>query len=238
MRYEHAAAIVAEGIKRGTRRHRDVALGVAAQLELTMRQADVIGVWERIGQTEVVEPGAIVESGRIWGPGLRFEDFAAGQLDLETLKNAGRAVFDVMAYPLFQEALAAVPATERHGPLVTDENRSPVSGRYYWDLYRDVADAAGIPRAVWNVRARQAGRPRPKRQALPCRTLPSTRRTPTSTRRASATSCPRSRRHAGWQGSRWRIAKRKGTKGENGFYTEFDTVLHRSPLSIGRSAGI
>ena len=32
-------------------------------------------------------------------------------------------------------------------------------------------------------------------------------------------------RHAGWQGSGWRIAKRKGTKGENGFYSEFDTVL-------------
>jgi hypothetical protein len=96
MRCEHAAAIVAEGIKRGTRRHRAVALGEAAQLELTMRQADVIDVWKRIGQTEV-EPGAIVESGRIWGPGLRFEDFAAGQLDLETLKKAGRAVFDVTA---------------------------------------------------------------------------------------------------------------------------------------------
>ena len=76
-----------------------------------MRQADVIGVWDRIGQTEAVEPGAIVESGRIWRAGLRFEDFAAGQLDLETLNNAGRAVFDVTAYPLFQEALAAVPAT-------------------------------------------------------------------------------------------------------------------------------
>jgi hypothetical protein len=122
-----------------------------------MRQADVIGVWERIGQTEAVEPGAIVERGLIWRPGLRFEDFAAGQLDLETLKNAGRAVFDVTAYPLFQQALAAVPATERHGPLVTDESGRPVSRRYYWDLYRDVADAAGVPRSVWNMHARHGG---------------------------------------------------------------------------------
>jgi hypothetical protein len=59
-------------------------------------------------------------------PDCASEDFAAGQLDLETLKNAGRAVFDVTAYPLFQEALAGVPATERHGPLVTNENGRPV----------------------------------------------------------------------------------------------------------------
>ena len=72
MRYEHAV-IVAEGLKRGTRRHRSVALGVAAQFELAMRQADVIEVWEKLGQTEDVDPGAIVEGGRIW-PGLRFED--------------------------------------------------------------------------------------------------------------------------------------------------------------------
>ena len=60
-------------------------------------------------------------------------------------------------YPLFQEALAAAPATERYGPLFTDENGRPVSRRYYWDLYRDVADAAGIPRPVWNMHARHGG---------------------------------------------------------------------------------
>jgi hypothetical protein len=157
MRYEHAAAIVAEGLKRGTRRHRSVALGVGAQFELTMRQADLIGVWEKPGQGEVVEPSAIIRGRWIWRPGLRFEDFAAGQLDLETMKNAGRAVFDVTAYPLFQQALAAVPAMERYGPLVTDEGGTPVSRRYYWDLYRDVADAAGVPRNVWNMHARHGG---------------------------------------------------------------------------------
>lgn len=157
MSYEQAAAIVAEGLRRGTRRHRSVALGVAAQFELTMRQVDVIGVWERFGQTEHVEPGAIVKRGRTWRPGLRFEDFSAGQLDLETSKNQGRAVFDVMAYPLFQQALASVPATERQGPLVTDEGGRPVKRRYYLALYREVADAAGVPRAVWNMRARHGG---------------------------------------------------------------------------------
>jgi hypothetical protein len=82
-----AAAIVAEGLKHGTRCHRSVTLGVAAQFELTMRQVNVIGVWERLEQAEPVEAGAIVRRGRIWRPGWRFEDFAAGRLDLETSKK-------------------------------------------------------------------------------------------------------------------------------------------------------
>jgi hypothetical protein len=47
-----------------------------------MRQADVIGVWEKLGQAKAVEPGALVERRCIWRAGLRFEDFAASQLDL------------------------------------------------------------------------------------------------------------------------------------------------------------
>jgi hypothetical protein len=134
-----------------------VALGVAAQFELTIRQVDVIGAWEKLDQAEPVEASAIVRPGRIWRPGLRFEDLAAGRLDLETSKNQGRAVFDVTAYALFQQALAAVPATDRYGPLVTDEGGRPVKRRYYLALYRDVADAAGVPRAVWNMHARHGG---------------------------------------------------------------------------------
>jgi hypothetical protein len=88
---------------------------------------------------------------------LRFEQFAAGELDLETSKTDFGAVFDVTVYPLFQQALASVPPSERYGPLVTDEKGSPVRRRYYWDLYRDVANAAGVPRSVWNMHARHGG---------------------------------------------------------------------------------
>ena len=76
MTYDQAAAIVTEGLRRGTRRHRSVALGVAAQFELTLRQVDVIGYWEKVDRAEHVEPGAIVDRSCIWRPGLRFEDFA------------------------------------------------------------------------------------------------------------------------------------------------------------------
>ena len=130
---------------------------MAAQFELTLRQVDVIGTWEKLDQAEAVQASAVVERGRIWWSGLRFEDFAAGRLDVETSKTSTQAVYDVTAYPLFQQALAAVPASERMGPLVTDERGRPVTRRYYLALYRDVADAAGVPRAVWNMHARHGG---------------------------------------------------------------------------------
>lgn len=157
MTYAHAAAIVAAGLARGTRRHRSVALGVAAQFEFTLRQIDVIGEWQRFDRMRELPAGAVVGHREVWRPGLRFEDVAGGTLDLTTSKNDAKAVFDVAAYPLFMQALAGVPESERRGPMVIDEAGMPVRRRYYQDLYRDVADAAGVPRQVWNMFARHGG---------------------------------------------------------------------------------
>ena len=157
MSYEQASAIITEGLRRGTRRHRSVALGVAAQFEFTLRQIDVIGEWQRFDKLKELAPGAFVSGRQVWRPGLRYEQLAAGTLDLATSKNEATAVFDVTAYPLFIRALRAVPEAERRGPLVVDEDGAPIRRRYYQDLYRDVANGAGVPRAVWNMFARHGG---------------------------------------------------------------------------------
>ena len=78
MTYEHASAIVKEGLARKTRRHRSVAIGVAAQFEFTLRQIDVIGEWEKVSGVQAIEPGTIVSGRLVWRPGPRFEDVAAG----------------------------------------------------------------------------------------------------------------------------------------------------------------
>jgi hypothetical protein len=157
MSYRQAAAIVAEGLDRGTRRYRSIALGVAAQFEFTLRQIDVIGEWERLDRVKELPPGAVVSHRHVWRSGLRFEQVTEGRLDLTTSKNDTAAVFDVTAYPLFMQALRAVPAAERTGPLVVDDEGMPIRRRHYQDLYRDVASAAGVPRAVWNMFARHGG---------------------------------------------------------------------------------
>ncbi len=170
MTFEQASAIVDEGLRRGTRRHRSVALGVAAQFEFTLRQIDVIGWWEQpegaiaktaiaktaIGKTAITKPGRGGGS-KIWRAGLTFEQLAGGTLDLTTSKTTTDAPFAVGAYPLFVRALEAVPPAERRGPLVVDERGAPVQRRYYRELYVEVARLAGVPKGVWNMWARHGG---------------------------------------------------------------------------------
>jgi hypothetical protein len=204
-------------------------LGVAAQFELTLRQVDVIGTWEKLDQAEAVQASAVVERGRIWRSGLRFEDFAAGRLDVETSKTSTQAVYDVTAYPLFQQALAAVPASERMGPLVTDERGRPVTRRYYLALYRDVADAAGVPRAVWNMHARHGGATEAQEAGV---ALPDIAEHAQHTDiNASTTLSRRSRRHVGSPSS---VAHRQGKAGQSvklPFPTAFPTRFPRDALS-------
>jgi len=71
MTYAQAAAIVAEGMMRGTCRHWSLALGVAAQFEFTLRQIDVIAEWERV-DTVSLPQDAIVSRGQVWRPWSRL----------------------------------------------------------------------------------------------------------------------------------------------------------------------
>jgi hypothetical protein len=156
MTYGQAEAIVKQGLSRGTVRGRSVALAVAAQFEFTISQIDAIGYWMPAA-TVAVEPGMKVRGGKVWRPGLRFEDFESGILDLARLKTGRAAQFDVAEYPLFQLALSSVPFAARTGPVVTDTDGDPVRYRVFYGMYRDVADAAGVPKEVWNARARHGG---------------------------------------------------------------------------------
>lgn len=156
MTYGQAEAIVLKGLELGTRRGRSVALAVAAQFEFTISQIDAIGYWMPAHFVDVTE-GMIVRGGKVWRSGLKFEDFETGILDLARLKTGRSAEFDVEEYPLFQLALAAVPEDQRSGPFVTDEDGDPVRYRVFYGMYREVADLAGVPKSVWNSRARHGG---------------------------------------------------------------------------------
>jgi hypothetical protein len=85
--YDQASAIVIEGLRRGTRRPRSIALGVAAQFEFTLRQIDVIGEWERVDLVKELPSDAIISHRQVWRPGLRFEDFAGGERQRRSLRQ-------------------------------------------------------------------------------------------------------------------------------------------------------
>jgi hypothetical protein len=157
MNYAQAEAIVLKGIASGTRRRgRSVAIATAAQFEFTISQIDAIGYWMPTRHV-VITPDMIVRGDKLWRPGLTFEDFESGILDLARLKTGHAAQFDVMEYPLFQLALQAIPLDQRTGPMVTNEKGDPVRYRVFYGMYRDIADAAGVPKEVWSARARHGG---------------------------------------------------------------------------------
>lgn len=156
MTYEHAEAIVSYGISTGKVRDRSAALAVAAQFEFTISQIDAIGNWIPARHVEITE-GMISRAGKVWLPGLRYEDFESGILDFARSKTNHAAQFDVTEYPLFQLALSAVPEDERKGPVVVDDDGFPPTYRVFYDMYQRVREAADVPKEVWNARARHGG---------------------------------------------------------------------------------
>ena len=146
MTYAFAEAIVDEGLNRGERRYRSLALGVAAQFELTIAQIDVIGFWERIDGARSIPDGTIVQGKKAWRPGLRYEDFLPDMvLDMRRSRNSKRGIFDLAEYPLFMRALAAVPEAERLGVVAVDNAGEPFQPAL---LQRPVSQNGECPRGA------------------------------------------------------------------------------------------
>ena len=157
-----------QGLKRGARRYRSVALGVAAQFEFTIAQIDVIGSWEKVEHARKLPEGAIVRGRHYWIPGLRFEDFLSGMvLDMRRSKNSKPGTFDVIEYPLFMRALASVPEAERRGAVAIDDAGHPFNKRHYQTLYRELADSRAVPKGVWNMNARHGGATEARQSGVP-----------------------------------------------------------------------
>lgn len=132
----------------------------ALQFELTLRQIDVIGEWEP------AEPdaGGIVDRGRRWSGGALwshidedgvFEKQTTKQLSSETTHVA---MHDTMAYPYLRQMLDLTPPEKRIGPIVKDEASGlPYRHRHFCEIWREIADAVGIPKQVWNRDSRAGG---------------------------------------------------------------------------------
>jgi len=151
---QHLLAFVPVAIESG---RLSLALGTALQFETTLRQRDVIGEWEPIGDSDG-ETG-IMLNGRRWGRGLTWSDISADLvLVKETTKTGSIVSHDLKLCPIVMDLLAQVPPERRVGPLIIDEESGrPYAEHAYAREWRVVARAASIPDHVWNMDARSGG---------------------------------------------------------------------------------
>jgi hypothetical protein len=144
MTYPQAAAFVRTALDLGRRgiipewRGRYMAIGVAAQFELALRQKDIIGEWD----------------GDDWSGPLTWENIPGWKLRLKTSKNRAAAVFVLGNYPLLFPLLEAAPHEERVGAIVKGEHGLPIRERSYRKWFRAIARAADIPDQVWSMDSR------------------------------------------------------------------------------------
>jgi hypothetical protein len=131
-----------------------LALGTAIQFETMMRQKDVIGEWEPLGETDK-SLGIVLNGGR-WVNGLTWTDIPPSMvIAKDTTKTGATVVADLKLCPLVMKVLSLVSPDKRVGPLIIDEKSGrPYAEDGYAREWRIVAKSAGIPDHVKNMDAR------------------------------------------------------------------------------------
>ena len=131
-----------------------LALGTALQFETMMRQKDVIGEWEPLGETG--KSLGIVLNGNRWINGLTWADIPPSLvITKDTTKTGATVVADLKLCSLVMRVLAMVPADQRVGPVIIDEKSGrPYAKDAYAREWRIVAKASGIPDHIKNMDAR------------------------------------------------------------------------------------
>jgi hypothetical protein len=138
----------------------NMALGVAAQFELAVRQKDIIGEWhhnERDSSQAIKRGAAHLRLGaEVWTGWFTWENIPGWRWRMRTSKSKYRSPldFDLSIYGLLFPLLEAVPHDQRHGPIIKGEDNLPIRARTYQKNFRKIARAASIPDEVWSMDAR------------------------------------------------------------------------------------
>ena len=132
-----------------------LALCTALQWELMLRQRDVIGEWEPFDAAATPPPGPKI-NGRVWRNGLTWTDIDDRWiLTKRTTKTGAIVRVDLTMLPMAIEELKRVPVEKRIGPVIADEAAGrPYAENRYQQEWRKVANAAGVPKDLWNMDAR------------------------------------------------------------------------------------
>ncbi|WP_457663953.1 site-specific integrase [Sinorhizobium medicae] len=152
--FEQAQAICNKAVEKGLL---SIALAQALQFELTLRQIDVIGRWEKVTDANA---GGIVDRDQRWRDGLLWSDIDENGILLKTTSKVDDVVaeHDTMAYPFLREMIDKVPPEKRVGPMIKCEATGmPYRYRFFSKKWREIATEAGVPTNVWNRDSRAGG---------------------------------------------------------------------------------
>lgn len=140
-----------------------MSVGVAAQLDLMLRQRDVIGEYPKsaVDLEKAQKRGAAVLNcdGRMWAGYFTWEAFPGWRWRMRTSKSRYRSLaeFDLTKRSLLFPLLEQVPFGQRHGAVIKGANGHPITEKVYREGFRRIARAAGIPDDVWSMDARAGG---------------------------------------------------------------------------------
>lgn len=166
MTFAYARDFIRKAIELGQRgvvpldRARCMAIGVAAQFELGLRQKDIIGERPKTQADldKAIRHGAtaINYGGQMWTGFFTWENIPGWIWRMRTSKSKYRAaaMFELQNYSLLYPLLEAVPHDQRVGAIVKGEHGFAVQERSYRKWFRAIARAANIPDTVWNMDTR------------------------------------------------------------------------------------
>jgi integrase len=135
----------------------EVALTSAIMFDLALRQKDAIGEWVPLGHEGL---STIVRYGMKWISGIAWHEIdenlilthqisksVKGRRRIADKKAGITKVWNLHSYPMIMEELSLIPEDHRMGPVVKSHLDSyPVINRHFRTLWRQCADAAGLPK--------------------------------------------------------------------------------------------
>lgn len=169
MTAEQVEATCREARKQG---RPSIARALALQFWTALRQKDVIGEWvygrDTFGSSVSVRTGNRLRDRptvrtpriqKIWQTGLEWERHLTRSLQLSkpTSKSNGKVTveYDLTLFPAVVEQFDDVAVEARTGPVIVNEvTGQPWTRQAFVRAFRRAADAAGVPRDVWNMDSR------------------------------------------------------------------------------------
>jgi len=133
--------------------HHSIALAQAFQFELMLRQKDVIGEYIPLS-----EPGTseVIKVDKKWMRGLRWSEIDESlTIHHVTSKKSKPLKASLRNAPMVMEELDRLGTIPQTGPIVVCEATGlPWVASYFRQMWRTIADAAGIPKTVRNMDSR------------------------------------------------------------------------------------